>query len=415
MSTLSSLLPPIAQPRLEIGDPMPELDWINQRNEPVSLYTDTTCGRATVLLICRSTISIAGQIAELRDSFDRFKPFDAQVFVVSTDMPAINQAAVQAMELPFDVLYDPTLSAGRGFGLEQSGAMTGGGTVGMGAMGMGAQGMATMGGVMPAMATRPWCAVVLNPNVRILHAVTPEAGKSAAAGALEFLAAYPSPGREEILVSHAPVLIIPKVLEPDLCARLVELHQPGDQYEGGLTNVQDGDYVIRREIKTRQDIGVPDGDAEAQRIYANFRKRVFPEIFKAFRYRVTRAETMRVGCYIASDGGKFEPHRDDNTPATGHRRFGFTINLNAGEYEGSQLQFPEYGPQLYAPVTGDMVVFSVSLLHEVMPVTKGRRYGLFGFLFGEEEEARRKQRNPSFDSLNVDVPSGSHHVGRGTS
>ncbi len=70
MSTLSSLLPPIAQPRLEIGDPMPELDWINQRNEPVSLYTDTTCGRATVMLSCRSPISIAGQIAELRDSLE---------------------------------------------------------------------------------------------------------------------------------------------------------------------------------------------------------------------------------------------------------------------------------------------------------------------------------------------------------
>ena len=60
MSTLSPLLPPVAQPRLEIGDPMPELDWINQRNEPVSLYTDSTCGRATVLLICRATGAIAG-------------------------------------------------------------------------------------------------------------------------------------------------------------------------------------------------------------------------------------------------------------------------------------------------------------------------------------------------------------------
>lgn len=407
MSTLSPLLPPVAQPWLEIGDPMPELDWINQRNEPVSLYTDSTCGRATMLLICRTTSSIAGQIVELRDSFERFKTLGVQVFVVSTDAPAINRAAAEGMELPFDVLSDPDLSAGRGFGLDPSGsAAPTSGTVGMGIMGA---------GMAPAAASRPWYAVVLNPNIRILAVITPEAGKSAAAGALDFLSSYPSPGAAEIIVSHAPVLVIPKVLEPDLCARLVEMHQTGDIYAGGLTNVQDGDYVVRREVKTRQDIGVPDGDAEAQRVYANFRKRVFPEIFKAFRYRVTRAETMRVGCYIASDGGKFEPHRDDNTPEMKHRRFGFTINLNEGEYDGGHLQFPEYGPQLYAPVSGDMVVFSVSLLHEATPVTRGSRYGLFGFFFGEAEEALRKQRNPSFDSANVDIPAGSHHVGRGTS
>jgi peroxiredoxin/predicted 2-oxoglutarate/Fe(II)-dependent dioxygenase YbiX len=411
MSTLSSLLPPLEQPRLEVGDPMPELDWINQRGEPVSLYTDTTGGRTTVLLICRATGSIAGQIAELRDSFDRFASSSVQLYVISTDAPEINQAAVDGMGLPFDVLSDPTLAAGRGFGLEQSaGGVMGGATIGGGTVGMG-----IMGGVASAGATRPWCAAVLNPNARILHVITPESGKSAAAGALAFLDVYPSPGKEEIIVSHAPVLVIPKVLEPDLCARLIEMHRTGDIYEGGLTNTEDGEYVIRRDVKTRQDIGVPDDAPEAQRIYANFRKRVFPEIFKAFRYRITRAETMRVGCYIAADGGKFGPHRDDNTPDTAHRRFGFTINLNQGDYEGGDLQFPEYGPQIYAPVTGDMVVFSVSLLHEVMPMTKGLRYGLFGFMFGEEEEARRKQRNPSFDTLNVDIPAGSHHVGRGTS
>ena len=410
MSTLSPLLPPVAQPRLEIGDPMPELDWTNQRNEPVSLYTDSTCGRVTMLLICRSIGSIAGQIAELRDSFDRFKPFDAQIFVVSTDTPEINQAAVQNMGFPFDALSDPGLSAGRGFGLEPSGGAPGDGLTG------GTVGMAIMGGeTLGAAASRPWCAVVLSPNMKILHVITPDAGKSAAAGALEFLNGVPSPGAAEIIVSHAPVLVIPKVLEPDLCARLVELHQTGDIYDGGLTNVQEGDYVVRREVKTRQDIGVPDGDAEAQRVFANFRKRVFPELFKAFRYRVTRAETMRVGCYIADDGGKFEPHRDDNTPEMTHRRFGFTINLNVGEYDGGNLQFREYGPQLYAPATGDMVVFSVSLLHEAMKVTRGKRYGLFGFFFGEAEEALRKQRNPSFDSATVDVPAGSHHIGRGTS
>jgi predicted 2-oxoglutarate/Fe(II)-dependent dioxygenase YbiX len=65
-----------------------------------------------------------------------------------------------------------------------------------------------------------------------------------------------------------------------------------------------------------------------------------------------------------------------------------TLNLNAGEYEGGALRFPEYGPDLYSPATGDAVIFSCTLLHEAMPVTRGRRFVLLSFLF--DEESRRQ-------------------------
>ena len=49
-----------------------------------------------------------------------------------------------------------------------------------------------------------------------------------------------------------------------------------------------------------------------------------------------------------------------------------TINLNADDYEGGDLRFPEFGPRTYRAPTGGAVVFSCSLLHEATPVTRGR-------------------------------------------
>ena len=54
--------------------------------------------------------------------------------------------------------------------------------------------------------------------------------------------------------------------------------------------------------------------------------------------------------------------------------------MNTGEYEGGDLRFPEYGIDLYRPPTGGAIVFSCSLLHEVLPVTKGRRFVFLTFL-----------------------------------
>jgi predicted 2-oxoglutarate/Fe(II)-dependent dioxygenase YbiX len=79
-----------------------------------------------------------------------------------------------------------------------------------------------------------------------------------------------------------------------------------------------------------------------------------------------------------------------------------SLNLNAGDYDGGYLRFPEYGPLLYRPETGGAVIFSCALLHEAMPVTRGRRFGIFGFFFGEEEEAMRYRTNPSFESTRID-------------
>ena len=58
---------------------------------------------------------------------------------------------------------------------------------------------------------------------------------------------------------------------------------------------------------------------------------------------------------------------------------------DAGEYEGGELRFLEYGPELYRPGAGEAIVFSCSLLHEVLRVRTGRRFVLLSFMFGDDE------------------------------
>ena len=60
-----------------------------------------------------------------------------------------------------------------------------------------------------------------------------------------------------------------------------------------------------------------------------------------------------------------------------------TLNLN-DSYEGGCLRFAEYAPHLYRPGPGEAIVFACTILHEVTPITKGRRFTLLSFLFGEE-------------------------------
>jgi len=76
----------------------------------------------------------------------------------------------------------------------------------------------------------------------------------------------------------------------------------------------------------------------------------------------------------------FRRHRDNQTPGTENRRFALTLNLNTGEYEGGGLTFPEYGPHRYDPTGRRGNPVSCSLLHEALPITRGRRFTLLNFL-----------------------------------
>jgi predicted 2-oxoglutarate/Fe(II)-dependent dioxygenase YbiX len=191
-------------------------------------------------------------------------------------------------------------------------------------------------------------------------------------------------------VVSAPVLEVPRVLEPELCRQLIEGYQGHGGEESGFMREVDGRTVgvVDHSHKRRRDWMIDDTTL-VKRLGALVSRRLNPEVEKAFAFKPTRMERYLVACYSAETGGYFRPHRDNTTLGTAHRRFAVTINLNTNEYEGGALRFPEYGDRLHRASTGGAIVFSCSLLHEAMPVTKGRRYAFLPFLYDEAAAAQR--------------------------
>ena len=143
-------------------------------------------------------------------------------------------------------------------------------------------------------------------------------------------------------------------------------------------------------VKRRRDHYITDPEMHEQ-VAGILRRRVVPEIRRAFSFHITRFEDLKVVRYDGSVGGYFKPHRDNTAPQTVHRRFAMTLNLNSDAYEGGFLRFPEYGNTMYRPGEGDAAVFSCSLLHEALNVTKGERYVLLVFMFDEAGARMREE------------------------
>lgn len=190
----------------------------------------------------------------------------------------------------------------------------------------------------------------------------------------------------------APVLLLPRVLEPLFCRRLIEFYDAGTPEESGFMRTEHGRTVGRLDasFKRRADVTIADEGLRGH-LRDAIRLRVVPEIKKAFQFEVTRIERYIVACYDGTSQGFFRAHRDNTTAGTAHRRFAVTINLNAEEYEGGELRFPEFGSRSYRAPTGGAVVFSCSLLHEALPVTRGRRYATLPFLYDDAAAKIREQ------------------------
>lgn len=189
-----------------------------------------------------------------------------------------------------------------------------------------------------------------------------------------------------------PVIHVPQVLEPALCEKLIEIHEGHNVASGVLRDrAASATELADTDVKSRRDHFLEDRALIAT-LKTRFERRMLPEINKATFYRVAGFEKFKIARYDAETGGFFMAHRDNDTLSGAHRRFAVTLNLNTGAYEGGELRFPEYSSDRFSPAAGDAVVFSCSLLHEVLPVTKGRRYVLLAFLFGADAQPAGGQR-----------------------
>jgi predicted 2-oxoglutarate/Fe(II)-dependent dioxygenase YbiX/peroxiredoxin len=234
--------------------------------------------------------------------------------------------------------------------------------------------------------------VVLDPNLRVREVIGGKDAFDIPAVAAR-LAALPPVDQAIGITVQAPVLHLPRVFEPELCAQLIEFYERHGGEDSGFMTEKEGLTTLKVDYghKRRSDCMIDD-EALKSALQARVNRRIVPEIKKVHQFTVTRMERYLIGCYMAETGGHFRPHRDNTTKGTAHRRFAVSINLNS-DFDGGELRFPEYGSQTYKPAPGAAVVFSCSLLHMVTPVTRGRRFAFLPFLYDDAAAAIREQNN----------------------
>ncbi len=238
---------------------------------------------------------------------------------------------------------------------------------------------------------------VIDPALRVLAVLPfdgdPEAHGTALRGLIERL---PAADDHAQVAMHAPVLVAPRIFDRGFCKRLIDLYGAHGGEESGFMREIDGRTVAINDHKHKRRSDHIIADAEIRRICeAALRERLFPQIEKAFMFRPTQIERYLVACYDADPGGHFRPHRDNRTSGTMHRKFAVTVNLNADDYAGGDLRFPEFGSRTYRAPTGGAVVFSCALLHECTSMTRGRRFCFLPFLY-DDEGARVRDENLQF-------------------
>lgn len=184
--------------------------------------------------------------------------------------------------------------------------------------------------------------------------------------------------------SHAPILTIPSVLSETECQQMIDHFNASDRYHHGplSTAPKDGGFKMLIFENNRQDrVDHIIKDPEISQLLNNrIGTHIIPWIKKAFSVDINRREDLHIARYNGPREGTKLGHRDNVSPQTAYRRFALSMSLNTG-FEGGEIVFKEFSDQGYAPPAGTAMVFSSSLLHEVLETTKGIRYNLISHFF----------------------------------
>ena len=184
-------------------------------------------------------------------------------------------------------------------------------------------------------------------------------------------------GADQVLVTPmAPVLVLPRVFEQDFCAQVIRLWHKGDHQDSGVSS-RYGNVGVA-ELKRTEDYMVNEPMMQ-KAISDRLAFRLGPELTKVFAFDRPFGFDAHVVLSYSADGQHFfGAHRDNGAPTTADRAFAVSLNLN-DDFEGGELVFPEYSGVKVRPPAGAAAVFSCSVLHEALPVTRGRRFVLTTF------------------------------------
>jgi predicted 2-oxoglutarate/Fe(II)-dependent dioxygenase YbiX len=235
--------------------------------------------------------------------------------------------------------------------------------------------------------------IVLDPMLRTIANIAWDHPDGHASTVCSVLQSLPPVDAAAGVPMTAPVLTVPRVFDFPLCDALVQFYDKiGGQDSGFLLDVESKTaQVVDHRMKRRSDLVVAH-PVLREAIRDQIVRRMLPPIQRFFQFQATRMDRYIVACYDSSVGGYFQQHRDNENIGAQHRRFAVSINLS-NDFDGCDLIFPEFGRKSYRPPMAGAVVFSCGALHQVTPVTRGRRYAFLAFLYGEADAALREANN----------------------
>jgi predicted 2-oxoglutarate/Fe(II)-dependent dioxygenase YbiX/peroxiredoxin len=235
--------------------------------------------------------------------------------------------------------------------------------------------------------------VVLDPMLRAVADIAWDMPQGHAETVGNVLRGLPAVDDSAGVPMFAPALMIPRVFSFEICDFLVQFYEQQGGVDSGFQFDVAGKTTTLSDwrLKRRSDVAVAAPEVR-DLVRGQIVRRLLPSIEQYFQFRATRMDRCIVACYDSEVGGHFHRHRDNVNAGAQHRRFAVSINLN-NNFEGCDLMFPEFGRKVYRPSEGGALVFSCGALHQVTPVTKGRRYAFLAFLYGEEDVKKREANN----------------------
>jgi peroxiredoxin len=344
-----------AHATLSVGDPAP---WFSARTVTGNAFELQVSAGRWIVLCFLGSLEAPGAMAELEALLShahRFHEDSLTAHVVLTGIPS-NLGELGAINSPaFSFLTDPHGEITAQFG----GART----------------------------------IVLDPMLRCVSNVGFDHPNGHGPMLAAVMNALPDVDSHAGVPMFAPALIVPRVFEFGFCEKLVRFYDEMGGNDSGFLLDQDGrtKTVVDHRLKSRRDLAIVEPTLRAA-IRDRIVRRLVPQIERYFAYKATRMDRYMVSCYAADQGGHFSRHRDNVNAGARHRKFAASINLNT-DYEGCELIFPEFGTRRYVAPYGGAIVFSCGALHQVTPVTRGKRYAFIPFLYGEEEAATRMSNN----------------------
>ena len=356
------------------GDPAP---WFRQRSSSNPVFRfDTAAGRVLVLGLFGSAATPHAQagLAALHARTDLFDDVCAAFFGVTMD-PADEAGRVQPRLPGYRWFWDMDGTIGKLLGALATDFVPGKGN--------------------PEIAPR-W--VVLDSALRVIEVIPFASDQSDIARLLRVVEVHGTPAAAPQPHRPVPVLLLERVLEPELCSELLAYFAANEAHSSGFMVEEDGQTVLKQDTarKRRRDCTIEDNTLR-EKVRMRIVRRIVPELARAFQFHASRIERYLIGHYSGADAGFFQPHRDNTTKGTAHRRFAITLALDE-DYEGGELNFPEYGRSLWKPPTGAAIVFSCSLLHRVEPMRRGERHVCVPFLY-DEAAAKLREQNRKFLKL----------------